>query len=992
MAKQLNHAAYTVAWICPLEVEQIAAMEMLDEEHVKLPQKSADHNVYNLGSINGHNVVIAGLHLPGNCPAAAVVAQMKMTFPNLKFGLLVGIGGGVPQTTNNGMIRLGHVVVSKPTGVHSGAVQYDHGKARDGYFERTGALAPPPAALLNAARALAVYRARADNDPVQEDVRRINTGKRSLRHYRFPGVENDHLYKSNHKHLQPGVSCDQSRCDPSQRIQRSTEDDNTFVVVHRGTIASGELVVKDAMLRDTLAQQDGLLCFEMEAAGALAGFPCMVIRGISDYCDSHKNDQWHGYAAATAAAYARQLFHYMPINETQPNPVCAANPPTATFTLALSLPGVTEVQQFVARGAELTRLHEALKHNGDRRTVVLHGLGGMGKTQLTIAYIKKHRDDYSAVIWLNATDETSLRQSFQRAAQRILYKYPSVGYLENAMTNLDLDEIVRAVKRWLDQPSNNRWLIVYDNYDHAKFEGNDVVEDNDELVAEGIELNSGKTSQRETEASKAYDIRMYLPETEHGAILITSRLAKIQIGNNIQLRKMDEIDDSLAILASTSNRTNLRQDPAAIELAQQLDGLPLALSTAGAYLNQVSTSFEEYLNQYKSSWLHLQKSSPQLRSYHQAMFSTWNISYAHIKRQIPESASLLKFWAYFDNGDLWYELLREGGPSGPAWLQNVTEDKITFDAAMRVLCDHGLVDANPSTKEPKEESPGYSVHGCVHSWMTYVLNTEVNVDMAWLATECIVLHVPEDEQPGYWWQQQRLLKHSDRCLTWSSQWLELLQEARAMHVLGDLNESQGRFAEAEAMYERALQGREKALGPDHTSTLTTVNNLGILYKAQGRLAEAEAMYKRALQGKEKALGPDHTSTLNTVNNLGLLYEAQGRLAEAEAMYERALQGYEKALGLVALKTFLPALNTLQNFGNLCKDLGRIEEAVTYYKQAHTGIFTVFGPQHDRYEYLSEQLSFLRLSENDEESLPAAEHSSKKGRRRKRRVKGQKKDS
>ena len=89
------------------------------------------------------------------------------------------------------------------------------------------------------------------------------------------------------------------------------------MVVHRGTVASGELVIKDAALRDQLANQYGVLCFEMEAAGALTDFPCMVIRGISDYSDSHKNNQWHGYAAAAAAAYARQLFFHMPIDEVK---------------------------------------------------------------------------------------------------------------------------------------------------------------------------------------------------------------------------------------------------------------------------------------------------------------------------------------------------------------------------------------------------------------------------------------------------------------------------------------------------------------------------------------------------------------------------------------------------------------------------------------------------------------------------------------------------
>ena len=318
--KRLSHEEYTVGWICPLKVEKVAALEMLDEEHERLEQLPADHNVYNLGSIGGHNVVIAGLHQAGNSPAAIVVARMTTTFPNLKFGLLVGIGGGVPRKTDSGTIRLGDVVVSKPTGTHSGAVQYDHGKAEAGHFKRMGVLAPPPTVLLNAALDLEAQRERMWEDPVAENIKRINTNIPGLRKYRHPGPEYDHLYPPTYIHPDPKLSCDECRCDATQCVQRPSSDEDerdSRVVVHMGTIASGELVIRNGELRDSLAKEYGVLCFEMEAAGALTDFPCIVIRGVSDYSDSHKNDRWHGYAAAAAAAYARQLFFHMPIDEVK---------------------------------------------------------------------------------------------------------------------------------------------------------------------------------------------------------------------------------------------------------------------------------------------------------------------------------------------------------------------------------------------------------------------------------------------------------------------------------------------------------------------------------------------------------------------------------------------------------------------------------------------------------------------------------------------------
>ncbi|KAK1837689.1 NB-ARC and TPR domain protein, partial [Colletotrichum chrysophilum] len=949
MSQERSRDDYKVAWICPLEVEQIAAMEMLDEEHPAIPKSSADHNVYSLGTINGHNVVIAGLHQPGNCPAATVVAQMRMTFPNLRFGLLVGIGGGVPVQTDSGMIRLGHVVVSKPADGHSGALQYDHGKARDGQFKRTGALAPPPAVLLNAAQALAVRRARLGVDPVQQNVCRIDIISRGLRHFQYPGERDDHLFPPDYIHQHQGAPC-AAECDPSKLIPRTSDDDDTFVVVHRGNIASGELVVKDALLRDTLAQQDGLLCFEMEAAGAIADFPCLVVRGISDYCDSHKNDVWHGYAAAVAAAYARQLFFHLPVDEVQR---CSYNTTqiASSFILPFKLPGVHSVNHFVARQEELGRLYNELKSTGERRTVILHGLGGIGKTQTTIAFAKKHRDDYSAVLWLDARDITALKLSYQGLAQRIATETSSVTYINNALSNRDLDETVSAVKRWLDEPKNNRWLIIYDNYDDVKLHNRGSHSENETGSQVGIENDAGETG------SKAYDIRPYFPETDHGAILVTTRSSTAELGQLVQLSKLGDVNHSLEILQSTSNRANLAQgesidpgskavlnrqiDPDATALARRLDGLPLALSTAGAYLKQVSRTCGEYLRLYEKSWLRLQKQSPQLLTYDRALYSTWKISLEHIQQQSLSASMLLGQWAYFDNDDLWYELLRDGRSEGPAWLVEITEDELSFDLAMRLLCEHGLVEANPPAKETGRESRGYSVHQCVHAWMEHVLNTGVDKERAWTAMRCVASHIPSTDQHEFWSIQRRLLRHADQCI--KKEVIDVGEEGEIwmFHRLGNLYSDQGRLKDAEAMYERALRGYEKALGPDHTSTLNTVNNLGIFYKDQGRLKEAEAMYERALQGKEKALGPDHTSTLNTVNNLGLLYSDQGRLKEAEAMYDRALQGKEKALGPDHTST----LNTVNNLGLLYSDQGRLKEAEAMYDRALQGKEKALGPDH-----------------------------------------------
>ncbi|KAJ6007029.1 Disease resistance protein [Penicillium canescens] len=627
--KCLSRESYQVVWICPLEVEQIAAMEMLDEEHQPLPQPSGDTNVYNLGSINNHNVIIAGLPV-GNCSAATIVTQTMRTFPNLKYGLLVGIGGGVPTKTECGMIRLGHVVVSEPTGIHSGAVQYDRGKAIAGHFERKVFLAPPPIALLNAAREVAVQRQRMDYDPIWENLQRIQTNRRIFRRFKFPGAANDHLYPPTYTHRQQGITCEKSGCDPKQRIERPTiegstiegstiegstiegstierltdEEDGSFIVVHRGTIALGEVVIKDAKKRDDLAQEHRVLCFETEAAGFLTDFPCMVIRGISDYCDSHKDDQWHGYAAAVAAAYARQLFFHMSIEEAQRN----SNLTPTVFELPFDLSEVFEVTCFVGREDQLKTMQEILNTTAWRRTAVVHGSGGIGKTQLAIAYIKRNRSHYSATIWLNARDKTALKQSFARAAEWILRHHPSVTYIAAALESRDLDETVNAVKRWLDEPMNDRWLVVYDNYDNPL-----LYNHTGRSLSYTSYVEAGTISDDDEELTKAFDLRKFLPESDHGAIVVTTRSSMVELGQpllRLHLRLLEDINDSLKILASVSGRENLRQDPAATDLARQLDGLPLALARAGAYLEQVSISCTGYLQLYRESWQRLYEETP----------------------------------------------------------------------------------------------------------------------------------------------------------------------------------------------------------------------------------------------------------------------------------------------------------------------------------------------------------------------------------------------
>ena len=392
-------------------------------------------------------------------------------------------------------------------------------------------------------------------------------------------------------------------------------------------------------------------------------------------------------------------------------------------------------------------------------------------------------------------------------------------------------------------------------------------------------------------------------------------------------------------------------DPGAAELAKELDGLPLALATAGAYLNQVTTSFADYLRLYKASWLKLQQTSPKVSSYEdRQLYSTWQLSLDHIREQNELSAKLLRLWAYFDNQDLWFELLQEGRKGGPEWLCEVTEDELSFNQAVRVLCDHGLVEVDKSSKESGAESEGYEMHSCVHSWTVHVLNQEWDSETAGLALLCVGLHAPFRDALNQWFIQQRLMRHASRCWEFVTNG-RLDDDGRdwIFFKFGYMYLDQERPAEAEKMYLRALQLRENVLGLEHQLTLSTVNNLGVVYLHLDRLDEAEKMYLRALQGYEKALDPETVSThipaLNTINNLGVLYKGLGRLNEAEKMYQRALHGYEKALDPEDGIAYIPALNTINNLGTIYAELGRLGEAEEMHLRALVGYEKACGLDH-----------------------------------------------
>jgi nucleoside phosphorylase len=311
-----THDDYQVGIICALAIEKAPMVAMLDEIHPKLEKENGDDNDYTLGRSGVHNVVIACLPagLIGNGPAAIVANNMRRSFP-IKFGLMVGVGGGIWSMKDD--IRLGDVVVSQPTGTHGGVVQWDFGKrGKGGKFQRTGSLDKPPAVLLHALQALKTFDLT-DGVDIERSLSLMVRNKPRMGEFcRYQGTDRDQLFEATYDH-EGNETCDE--CDPKLIVPRPARNNST-PKIHYGNIASGNEVMRHGITRDKIAEEEGVVCFEMEAAGLMDTFRCLVIRGICDYADSHKTKIWQPYAAATAAAFARELLGFIDEQEVIKTP------------------------------------------------------------------------------------------------------------------------------------------------------------------------------------------------------------------------------------------------------------------------------------------------------------------------------------------------------------------------------------------------------------------------------------------------------------------------------------------------------------------------------------------------------------------------------------------------------------------------------------------------------------------------------------------------
>ncbi|KAK6512590.1 hypothetical protein TWF481_001474 [Arthrobotrys musiformis] len=456
---------YTIGWICALALEFTAAVAVLDEVHPELPALENDTNAYTFGRVGSHNIIIAGLPsgVYGLTSASTVAINLRQSFPSIGYCLLVGIGGGAPLLPKND-IRLGDVVVSHPTPGFGGVVQYDFGKRLpNGEFEYTGVLNRPPDIFLTAITKLKSQYPPLGSKSLGSVISEILESGKIPSCFSCPSLTEsiDRLFQASYNHASGYENCDY--CDPVMVIGRTCRSSNQ-PEIHYGLIASSNQVMKDGCARDRLSKEKDILCFEMEAAGIMNLIPSLIIRGICDYSDSHKNKKWQNYAALVAAAYAKELMLQLSPPSTPRKRKDRGNDEAITkdiFECLQALGGTNPMDEKSRIEQSKDRLIEGSYYwilndqnfrqwltTAERPIIRISGDPGKGKTMIMIGMA----DYMTEVFDKNRTPRVAMSYFFCQATDDRLNSSTAVlkGLLSQLISNPRYPDLVRYLKSEVD--------------------------------------------------------------------------------------------------------------------------------------------------------------------------------------------------------------------------------------------------------------------------------------------------------------------------------------------------------------------------------------------------------------------------------------------------------------------------------------------------------------------------------------------------------------
>jgi tetratricopeptide (TPR) repeat protein len=555
---------------------------------------------------------------------------------------------------------------------------------------------------------------------------------------------------------------------------------------------------------------------------------------------------------------------------------------------------------FTGREDVLKRLSDALKAGKTAALAqpqAISGLGGIGKTQTAVEYAYRYQDDYNFILWVKAETSDSLISDFVSIAH--LLDLPQKQEQEQ-------HRIVAAVKRWFQD--NIGWLLIFDNADDLT-----MVRD---FLPSGGERHILLTTRAHATGRIAQRIEVEKMEPEEGALFLLHR-ATI-------LAPESPLDD-----ASKTDRDTAK------EIVQVMDGLPLALDQAGAYIEETNCGLQGYWRLYQTQGAQLLKERGGLVTDHpDPVATTWSLSFEKIEQANAASAELLRFCAFLAPDAIPEELFAESAAELGPTLEPVASDPSRFNAAIRELLKYSLVHRDP-------ESKTLSIHRLVQE----VLKDQMDEETQRLWAERVVRavsHVFPYPEFTKWDRCRKFLLHAQACSTLIEQWeLRFTEAAGLLNCIGYYMWQRGEYEQVEQLHQRALTINEETLGAEHTNTAASLAHLGFFYRNQRKYKLAEPLYQRALAIDERLLGPEHPDTATSLNNLALLFKNQGKYEQAEPLYQRALAIRERVLGPEHPDTALSLINLATHYW----DQGKYEQAEPLYQRALAIRERVLGPEH-----------------------------------------------
>jgi tetratricopeptide (TPR) repeat protein/DNA-binding XRE family transcriptional regulator len=527
---------------------------------------------------------------------------------------------------------------------------------------------------------------------------------------------------------------------------------------------------------------------------------------------------------------------------------------------------IAHTPYFTGRDDLLNKLHERLskaKTAALTQPQALFGLGGIGKTRTAGEYAYRHGDDYSHVFWIRAATRDSLLADFIALAQRL--ELPE-------QDEPDQMRILAAVQRWLAE--HEGWLLIMDNADDLPL------------------------------------AREFLPRQHKGHVLFTTRAHPASdIAASVEVEKLSQHEGTLLLLRWSNLLNDDSQLPsvpaaeraAAERLVREMDGLPLAIVQAGAFVQETGCSLSDYLNLYTMHRQQLLKRKSRRHADHpETVATTWSLSFQQIEEQSPAAADLLRLLAFLSPDAIPEELLTRGSSEAGTTLAPVLADSLQFNETLGVLFRYSLIQRNANT---------ISMHRLVQTVLKESMDPQTQHTWAERTVRTVNAAFPDTKDGGTDIHFQPYLPHIQECATLIKHYnLYSPESARLLFQAGYFLFFHGFHPQSQLLHQQALTIREQIFGSDDPSVADSLNALAILARNRSDYEQAEKLYQQALAIREKRLGPHDLATAESLNNLGVLYRNQGKYEMAEPLLRQALNIREQLLGSEHLDTLYCFLN------------------------------------------------------------------------------------